>query len=326
MLGISIIICCYNSANRISETLQYIVKQRVSSHIKWEVIIVDNNSIDETSTFAFSEWSKHQSDIPFKVVLEKKQGLAAARHRGVQESKFEFLLFCDDDNWLSENYISTAFEIMNSNHQIGILGGRGEAVSTLTTDFPKWFAAVENSYAVGRPLRESGDATNRKYLWGAGIVIRKKLYFEAHKNNPSLLIGRKGEDLSSGEDAELCARAILLGYSLYYDEQLYFKHFILPERLTKMYFKKLIAGHKASYNLIKYYWHYIDYINQPQYVKREIIKESIYRIILSFIKPQNHSRKYYFFKMYLAWRKFNFQKTNSYQNILQKFKHITQYT
>ena len=326
MKGVSIVICCFNSSQRLPDTLYHISKQKVLVNLNWELIIVDNNSTDETLQIAYDECKKRLLNLNFKIVSEVVQGLSAARLRGALEAKYDFLLFCDDDNWLSENYVSTAFEKMNSHHQIGILGGRGEAVSTSTTNFPKWFAAVENSYAVGKPLTESGDATSRKYLWGAGIVIRKKLYFNAHKNNPSLLIGRKGEDLSSGEDAELCARAILLGYTLHYEEQLHFKHFILPERLTKTYFKKLIAGHKASYDLIKYYWHYIDYINQPQYVKWEIIKESIYRIILSFIKPQNHSRKYYYLQMYFAWRKFNFQRANSYKNILQKFKLITQYT
>lgn len=326
MLGISIIICCYNSANRIAETLQHIIKQRVSSYIKWEVIVVDNNSNDDTAVFVLSEWNNYRTDIPFKVVSEKKQGLSAARERGALESKYTFLLFCDDDNWLSENYVAKGFEIMNSNHSIGILGGRGEAVSKVNTIFPKWFSAVQNSYAVGSQMSESGDATKKKYLWGAGIIIRKNLFLRAYKNNPSLLIGRKGEELSSGEDAELCARIILLGYTLYYEESLCFKHFILPERLTKTYFKKLIAGHKKSYDLIKYYWHYIDYINQPNQIKWKITKESIYRIGLSFIKKQNFSKKYYFLEMYLAWRRFNFKKADSYYKIINNFKFITQYT
>lgn len=323
MLGISIIICCYNSANRISETLKYIAEQKVISKIKWEVIIVDNNSNDNTSSVALFEWKKYRSEVPFKIITEEKQGLAAARHKGVKESNFDFLLFCDDDNWLCENYVSTAFKIMNNNPKIGILGGCSEAVSKLDVVFPKWFKYNASSYAVGKPSLVSGDITSRKYLWGAGMVVRKAIYNLAYRNNPSLLIGRKGEELSSGEDAELCARTIILGYTLYYEASLHFKHFILPERLTKNYFKKLISGHKSSYNILKYYWHYIDYINQPTSFKWKITKESIYRIILSFIKTQNLSRKNYFLLIYILWKQFNFSKSNSYQNVLNKTKSIT---
>ncbi len=326
MTGVSIIICCFNSEKRLANTLYHIAKQKITSFINWEIIVVDNNSTDNTITTAYNEWNKYTTTANFQVVTESVQGLAAARNRGVKESTYDYLLFCDDDNWLCENYVSIAYELLTNNPKIGIIGGQSEASTDSNTTLPKWFNAVSNSYAVGKQCNSSGDATSRKFLWGAGMVIRKNLYSLVHKKNPSLLIGRKGEELSSGEDAELCARIILLGYTLYYDEKLFYHHFISAERLTKTYFKNLIQGHKKSYDLIKYYWDYIDYINQPKNVKWEITKESIYRILLSFLKTQNFNRKYYFLRLYLLWKNVDFKLANSYEKIVNKYKYITQYT
>lgn len=50
--GVSIVICCYNSASRLPETLQHIAEQEVAANISWEVIVVDNASTDNTQEIA----------------------------------------------------------------------------------------------------------------------------------------------------------------------------------------------------------------------------------------------------------------------------------
>ena len=57
MKGISIIICCYNSAKRLHETLKHLALQQVSDTIHWEVILVNNNSTDATTQIALEIWN-----------------------------------------------------------------------------------------------------------------------------------------------------------------------------------------------------------------------------------------------------------------------------
>lgn len=52
MEGISIIICCFNSAKRLPENLRHISSQQVGKGVDWEVIIVNNNSSDDTARAA----------------------------------------------------------------------------------------------------------------------------------------------------------------------------------------------------------------------------------------------------------------------------------
>ncbi|MFZ4402312.1 MAG: glycosyltransferase family 2 protein, partial [Bacteroidales bacterium] len=129
--GVSIIVCCYNSAFRLPETLRHLAMQEVASDIPWEVIVVNNASTDDTSVVATKEWGKHLCNTAFKVIDQPIQGLSAARKMGVEQAIYKYIIFCDDDNWLAPNYVQLAFEIMNDDPEIGVLGGQTEVVSTI---------------------------------------------------------------------------------------------------------------------------------------------------------------------------------------------------
>jgi len=241
--GVSIIICCYNSSKRLPVTLKYIAHQKVPANILWEVIVVDNNSSDDTKEVAIQEWKRHNVYVPFKIITEQKQGLIYARERGYEEAGYDLLLFCDDDNWLDEKYVSIAFEIMEKNKNIGILGGCSKGFFEI--EEPVWFSQFERAYAIGKPLAVPGIANERSYIAGAGMVIRK-CFFELFESVSfqKLLTGRKRSLLLAGEDSEISLMVLFLGYDLYYDERLRFTHYMPARRLTWKYCKEMIArGH-----------------------------------------------------------------------------------
>jgi glycosyltransferase involved in cell wall biosynthesis len=241
--GISVIICCYNSALRLPNTIKYIAKQKFSAHIDWEIIIVNNASSDNTVEVAQNEWKKYpHCSANFKIVDQPKAGLSAAREKGVEASQYEFILFCDDDNWLVDNYIEISFNILMNNERIGVLGGQGVAVYEVEP--PDWFKRFEYGLAVGKQGTESGDITLKKgCVYGAASIYRhsalNKLQTCGFK---SLLTDRKGKELSSGGDTELCYALRLAGYKIWYDERLVFSHFIPKERVNWDYIVRLNKG------------------------------------------------------------------------------------
>ena len=172
--GISVIICCYNSGERLPTTLEHLALQQVPKHISWELIIVDNHSTDGTTSAAEREWKKYFIDIPFQIVYEENPGLSYARRKGVKTASYEFLLFCDDDNWLDKNYLHYAYEIMVRNPNTGVLGGRSEGY--FEQEKPSWFPHFEQAYALGRQMSATGIANRRRYLAGAGMVVRKPIF------------------------------------------------------------------------------------------------------------------------------------------------------
>ena len=254
--GVSIILCCYNSESRLPKTLEHLAKQEVVKEIPVEIIVVNNASTDNTKKVAQEEWNKYTTNFLYRVIDEDTPGQMYAREKGANESKYEYILYCDDDNWLQADYVQKAFDLMEKNARIGALGGQSIGVTDI--DFPEWFSDFERGYAVGTQGEESGDVSERGEIWGAGIVFRLNLLKKVFdKNHPFINQGRTGSVLTSGDDCEICKRILLMGYMLYYDKSLALHHYIPPVRLTWAYKKRLFEGFKPSNAILRKY----DFIN-----------------------------------------------------------------
>src|SRR5918993_3334590 len=254
--GISVIICCYNSVERIEPTLQHLYAQKGLTQAEYEILLVDNASTDNTAQAATAIWNNLPGEKPsFKVLTEPTPGLSAARKKGIENSKFDYVLFCDDDNWLEESYLVNALRIMLSNDNIGVLGGTGNPV----------FGGIEPPYfwinqyhvlAVGEQSRIEGDITDeRGVLYGAGMILNKRAFVELKEKYSFQfqVTDRIGDLLISSGDHELCLALTKMGYRIFYSRMLQFKHFIPAHRTSIAYYKKLFLGFGVSYALLRVY-------------------------------------------------------------------------
>jgi glycosyltransferase involved in cell wall biosynthesis len=280
-IDVSLIICCYNSETRIPETLHHISRLIIPKEIIVELIIVDNNSTDNTSEIALKTWSDLASPFCLNLMHEPKAGLAHARKAGVLKSKGSIGIFCDDDNWLSKDYLVNAVQVLQSNNSIGLLGGCSTANSKI--ELPPWFYKKAQSFAVGIQSNSSGDVTYRKYLWGAGLSFRIEFLKNIYSSLDPLVLGRTGANLSSGDDGEIAAWFIMGGYKLYYSEDLFFIHFIEPNRLTKEYHDKFFENDNS--NLWDIYSNYLSarfFLINEKRLPLKILKyfRSLFRLVL----------------------------------------------
>jgi len=291
MDGISVIICCYNSAKRIPETLKHLSQQQILTYFPWEIILVNNNSNDTTVEVATQEWQSYNSNVLFKILNVPEPGKSYAIKAGVFEAKYKYSIICDDDNWLSPDYLQIAFEIMESNSQIGMLGGQGIAACEINP--PEWFENKKSDYAVGKQGLESGDITSRYYLWGAGVVFRTDILFQIYNSGiKSLLTCRKGNELTSGGDSEISAWFILVGYKLWYDSRLIFRHYIPKERLTEDYVNRLQEGFDLASVKLIYYNKLIKYEQLTLHGKFCLLIKSLLKIIFAYIIPKRYKSLY----------------------------------
>ncbi|MEX2234091.1 MAG: glycosyltransferase [Cyclobacteriaceae bacterium] len=247
--GVSIIICCHNGSNRLPETIRHIARQRVPAWVPWELLIVDNGSTDDSAAVARTEWQKHRVDTYMRIVKEPVLGLSYARARGFREARYEYMIMCDDDNWLEEDYVSHVYEILSEKPNIGALGGFGKLVYEI--DPP----AVELSYifAAGEQAPRSGKVMENK-VYGAGCVIRHCAYQKLLGSGfKSLLTDRRGTELSSGGDYELCFALAIMGYDIWYDDRLRFTHFVTRERLTWEYYLRYAYESSKCFNVLTSY-------------------------------------------------------------------------
>jgi glycosyltransferase involved in cell wall biosynthesis len=112
---ISVIIPAYNEAKHIGATLdsvnQAIDQYRKSHGHSVEVIVVDNNSADQTGAIA--------REFGAKVVWEGRNQISAARNAGAKAARGEILAFLDADDHVSANFFSLLDEAMSSGQYIG---------------------------------------------------------------------------------------------------------------------------------------------------------------------------------------------------------------
>ena len=92
---ISIVICTYNRQKFIGECLACLAKQTLPVQ-KWEAIIIDNNSTDDTASIVKMFIDQH-SGLPFRYVYENNKGLSFARNRGIGEASASIICFIDDE-------------------------------------------------------------------------------------------------------------------------------------------------------------------------------------------------------------------------------------
>lgn len=245
MKGVSIVICCHNSAKRLPPTLAHLASQRDCDGIPWEVIVVDNASQDETAQVALELWPK-DAPAPLRVVHEPRLGLSYARQRGLTEAQYEIVSFIDDDNWVTPNWVRTVLDVMSEHPEVAACGGCNENVCEV--DPPWWFEQFKSQLAIGAQGQQAGDVTEtRGWLWGAGLTIRKSAWLQLINNGfHQLLVGRQSDRLTSGEDVELCFALRLAGWRLWYEPRLVLYHFIPANRLRWTYFRRLNRGFGAQ--------------------------------------------------------------------------------
>jgi Glycosyltransferases involved in cell wall biogenesis len=313
--GLSIAICTYNGAARIHQALEPLIN--VQLPFDWELLVIDNNSSDNLKT-ATSPYIKR---LPIGLIKETRQGLIYARWKAVEVSQFDYLLFCDDDNALNQNYLLRGFEIMEKNPGVGVLAGKGEAV--FETSKPDWFERHKNFYAVGSLGRINGKQEEGDLVYGAGLIFRRealnKLKSLGFQNR---LLGRAGNSLSGGEDLELTWGVMNLGYEYWYDEKLVFQHFIEAHRLSWDYYLKLSKAIALSFPLIESYK--VHRFENAKELKRTLLKNQwrlINRMILLALKWIKYRNQIYSAQLRYHWYQF-FAFFRNIQATLQNFERL----
>jgi glycosyltransferase involved in cell wall biosynthesis len=303
--AISIIVCCYNSALRLPKTLHYLRNQSGMENFFWEIIIVDNNSTDETDKIAKAVLSEFCS-IPgfsYTIIFEREPGLSQARKAGVKSAKYEALLFCDDDNWLDRHYLSSCIQLLNTHRDLSILGS-GNSIAVSDIPMPSWFLDFGSILAC-RQLKElqiGRNITDDVYAFGAGMAVRKKLYINyldlCSKEPIRLKLDRQKYVLLSGGDTDLnlFAFAQRTGVGLF--PQLRLEHYMPPSRVSKDYLINLRKYTTASSLILQKInfgeftnvkWHILGLI---KYLLLQLFKGPFYfRMALAGLSGANIARK-----------------------------------
>ena len=268
--GVTLLICTYNGALRLPETLRHLAAQKVLAGLPWEVLLVSNASTDDTLGAAEQIWAELGRPVPLRTLEEPKPGKENALIRGFDEAKHENVCIVDDDNWLYPDYVGLVAEIMSEHPQIGILGAFAEGAFEVSP--PAWFEQFQAVYAVGAQAAQAGPLTGPdRYLYGAGSVVRRSGWRHLRANGFKFSTSTKrGKVIVSGEDVELGDALRIAGYELWYDPRLRLRHFMYKERLTWEYLRRIGQGTASSglTSLVYYFLHREPQLNLPTFRTR----------------------------------------------------------
>ncbi|MBU6157911.1 MAG: glycosyltransferase family 2 protein, partial [Bacteroidetes bacterium] len=252
------LICTYNGEKNLPATLDHLKRLNTDhNRLLYEIVIVDNASTDGTYSLACKYAADYSNSVSITVLQEPKQGKVYAMQKALPLLKYDYVVICDDDNWLQEDYLMIADEVFETYPKVGVLGGMSKLAVEEGFETPDWFWKVAPAYAVGRQVEKPGFVDYKQNLWGAGCIIKKEP-FSFCINQVEMLLAN-----DRGEDTEICYRMLMLGYELYYEDRLVLQHFMPPNRLRWDAVTLFLQINKESYRqevLPKYHLFFKYYI------------------------------------------------------------------
>jgi glucosyl-dolichyl phosphate glucuronosyltransferase len=228
---ISIIVCTYNRASVLRRMLASFFNQEDLNTVNYEILIIDNNSNDETKSVASEFLFHHES----RYIFEPKQGLSAARNRGVLESKGDIIAFLDDDVIVDKHWLKQLNECFIETNADAV-GGRAYLI--MEKQAPEWLDAT---FKVFLSEVELGDTRqfrkNGQGLWGLNLSFRRSALNEAGGFDEKL--GRIGGQLIGAEETVILERLAVQNKRIVYEPKAIVGHIIAAERMEWDYFLRL---------------------------------------------------------------------------------------
>jgi len=217
---LSIVVCTYNRCSLLRECLTRLAEQ-CESDSQSEVIVVDNNSVDETQRVARS----FSDRFPwFRLVSEAEQGLAHARNRGWREAKAPYVAFIDDDARPCAGWVTAINRFSAAHPDIAAFGGPYRAFAASAV--PDWFPRDYGSWDLGQETRA---LTGSEFLNGTNMVFQRAV-LQALGGFDSTL-GMRGSDVGYGEETELMMRLRTRGLRMFYSPDIVVEHAILEYKM-----------------------------------------------------------------------------------------------
>jgi len=192
--SLSVIICTRDRAPQLERCLQKF-KEAHTPPKSWEVIVVNNNSSDDTKGI-IEEFS---TSAPFRVryVFEGREGLSHARNRGIAEASGSIIAFTDDDCLVERQWASTIIREFSADPSLAVLGGRVEPGD------PKGQAVGIRTFSERKQITSFPELFRQ--MIGCNMAFSRKVFEVVGKFDP--LLG-KGTLVGSAEDLDLLYRAL----------------------------------------------------------------------------------------------------------------------
>lgn len=229
------IICTYNRAKYIGNLLYSLAANDLPKS-EYEILLVDNNCTDDTRAVCEAFAAAHPL-VRFRYVVEREQGLSAARNKGIREAEGDIIVYVDDDALVEKDYLRIYAEHFASYPETMACGGPIEPL--YETSEPEWMTDYTRALLCawmnyGKKIRRYPRG---RYPGGGNAAYRKSVFDRVGLFNTSL--GRKGGSLMGSEEKDIFDKMHAQGMQVLYLPTPVLHHIIPQLKLERDYFDRL---------------------------------------------------------------------------------------
>lgn len=232
-IRLSVIICTWNRAATLAVALDSIERSELPTGIGWEILVVDNNSSDDTRRVV--EAREARQPERYRYFFEPRQGKSFALNTAVEHARGDILVFTDDDVTVEHGWLGEILRIHDTTPCIGI---GGKIVDAWSSPKPNWLS-LDGPYGLMTVIVkfDHGDeiCELKTPPFGANMSLRKEIFSKYGLFRTDL--GPTSGSEIRGEDVEFCRRLILAGEKLLYAPKAVVFHPVIASRVTKRYFQ-----------------------------------------------------------------------------------------
>jgi len=229
---VTVAIGTYKRADWLKEALKFITTQDYPMD-RWELVIVDNNSPDDTKDVVLSFAAAPKAP---KYFLETKQGSSHARNRALAEAspQTDIILFTDDDVLGRSDWLRQMIAPLLQPGMENVAGVGGETIPHFPDGLPSWLKGQFRAFGYRTDV---GPLKANQLPSTANVALRRSVLDKVGWFRTDL--GRLPNRLTAGEDNDLMRRILAAGYTFWFNPQADLLHVVPANRLTFKYACKL---------------------------------------------------------------------------------------
>ena len=252
-LDATVLIPTYNRAALLDETLGYLRHTIVRPQRRWEVLVVDNNSTDDTRRVV----ERHATSfpVPLRYLHEPAQGRSNALNAGISAAHGEIVAMTDDDVRVDEGWLEAACAALLDATDPTVDYAGGPVAPIWEANPPEWLDLTRGDLWGTIAIQDHGTQPfdydqGRKVPLGANMAARRSLFDRIGGFRTDL--GRSSGRLVMGQEVpELLMRARAAGLRGRYVPSMRVHHHIPARRLEREYFRRWWFGKGVSRSVLE---------------------------------------------------------------------------
>lgn len=238
MPKLSVVVCTYNRVEYLITALLHLKNQVDVVPADYEVVIVNNNSPDDTDQQVKNFLANNQLN-DWVYVIETNQGHTYARNRGIEESQGQIISFIDDDAYVHNTYCRAVIDFFNGHAEVVAIGGK--IIPIYEGEPPRWMTKFLLPLVAALDMGNDPKPFKKgKFPIGANMAYRSVVFTNYGIFNTEL--GRRGDGLEGGDEKDLIYRIRQKGEPVYYSPSVCVDHIIPEKRTRDTYIKGLAIG------------------------------------------------------------------------------------